>query len=214
MNLTQNLKPEKSISYEAGFRGRSESTRFEIVGFYNDYSDFISDTNLGTDASSGKDKYTKENINKAEIYGAEFSSTTMLDTAFGAPQGFYSKVSVAYAEGRDKDTGEHLDSVAPLTGNLGLGYDSLNSVFGGLLKVTMASSKDDWSNDEYKDAPGYTLVDLTAYYRPINDLTLRAGLFNAFDKKYWHYSDLERGNTPGSKMLIFILNQVATGVSV
>ena len=197
------LKPEKSISYEAGFRGRSESTRFEIVGFYNDYSDFISDTNLGTDASSGKDKYTKENINKAEIYGAEFSSTTMLDTAFGAPQGFYSKVSVAYAEGRDKDTGEHLDSVAPLTGNLGLGYDSLNSVFGGLLKVTMASSKDDWSNDEYKDAPGYTLVDLTAYYRPINDLTLRAGLFNAFDKKYWHYSDLERGNTPGSKNVDF-----------
>lgn len=190
------LKAEKSISYEAGFRGRNHSARFEIVGFYNDYSDFINDTNLGT--SGGKDVYSKENINKAEIYGAEFSSTVMLDKAFGAPQGIYTKLSVAYAEGRDKDTGDHLDSVAPLTGNLGFGYDSKNSEFGGLLNLTMAASKDDWSSDEYKDAPGYTLVDLTAYYRPISDLTLRAGLFNAFDKKYWHYSDLKKADTPNS----------------
>ncbi|MCW8336473.1 TonB-dependent receptor, partial [Vibrio paucivorans] len=25
---------------------------------------------------------------------------------------------------------------------------------------------------------------------PVTDLTLRAGLFNAFDKKYWTYNDL------------------------
>ncbi len=33
-------------------------------------------------------------------------------------------------------------------------------------------------------------MDLTAYYMPIKDLTLTAGLFNAFDKKYWTYQDV------------------------
>ena len=161
------LKPEKSTSYEAGFRGRNDSTRFEIVAFYNDYNDFINDSSLGT--IDGKDAYTKENISKAEIYGAEFSSTTMLDQAFGAPKGLYSKLSVAYAEGRDKETGDHLDSVAPLTGNIGLGYDSANFVYGGLLNISMAASKDDWSTSDNFVAPGYSLVDLTTYYRPIED---------------------------------------------
>lgn len=188
------LKPEKSTSYEAGFRGRNDSTRFEIVAFYNDYNDFINDSSLGT--IDGKDAYTKENISKAEIYGAEFSSTTMLDQAFGAPKGLYSKLSVAYAEGRDKETGDHLDSVAPLTGNIGLGYDSTNFVYGGLLNISMAASKDDWSTSDNFVAPGYSLVDLTTYYRPIEDLTLRAGLFNAFDKKYWLFSDVN-GRTQG-----------------
>ncbi|OEF27628.1 TonB-dependent hemoglobin/transferrin/lactoferrin family receptor [Vibrio rumoiensis] len=182
------LQPEKSTSYEIGFRGNNDSTRFEVVAFYNDYTNFISDVSLGT--IDGKDGYTKENINKAEIYGAEFSSTTMLDQAFGAPKGLYSKLSVAYAEGRDKDTGDHLDSVAPLTGNIGLGYDSTNFVYGGLINITMAASKDDWTTEDNFVTPGYSLVDLTTYYRPVQDLTLRAGLFNAFDKKYWLYSDV------------------------
>lgn len=54
----------------------------------------------------------------------------------------------------------------------------------------MTASKDNWSTDGVADVAGYTLVDLTGYYRPINDLTLRAGLFNAFDKKYWEYSNM------------------------
>lgn len=206
-----NLKPEKSTSYEAGFRGRNDSTRFEIVAFYNDYSDFINDVSLGT--IGGKDGYTKENINKAEIYGAEFSSTTMLDQAFGAPKGLYSRLSVAYAEGRDKETGDHLDSVAPLTGNIGLGYDSTNFVYGGLINITMAASKDDWTTSDNFVAPGYSLVDLTTYYRPMEDLTLRAGLFNAFDKKYWLFSDVN-GRTQGDNQDFYTQSGRNWGISL
>lgn len=206
-----NLKPEKSTSYEAGFRGRNDSTRFEIVAFYNDYSDFINDVSLGS--IGGKDGYTKENINKAEIYGAEFSSTTMLDQAFGAPKGLYSRLSVAYAEGRDKETGDHLDSVAPLTGNIGLGYDSTNFVYGGLINITMAASKDDWTTSDNFVAPGYSLVDLTTYYRPMEDLTLRAGLFNAFDKKYWLFSDVN-GRTQGDNQDFYTQSGRNWGISL
>lgn len=183
------LEAEKSLSYELGFRGQSQSVRFEVVGFYNDYSNFITDQYLG-DLDDGRQHFTRQNINKAEIYGAEFSSTVLLDQAFNAPSGLYSKLSVAYTEGRDKESGAHLDSVSPLTGNIGIGYDTANNKFGGLLNVTMSASKDDWETDDNFVAAGYTIVDLTTYYSPMQDLTLRAGLFNALDKKYWVYSDI------------------------
>ena len=38
--------------------------------------------------------------------------------------------------------------------------------------------------------PSATVIDLTAYYRPIKDLTLSAGLFNLTDRKYWKWSDV------------------------
>lgn len=192
-----NLKAEKSLAYEFGFRGYNNVGQFEVSAFYNDYSDFIDSSKVGT--QNGKDVYTTENISNAEIYGIEFASTVNLDAAFNAPRGLYSKFSVAYAEGRDKDSDEHLDSVAPLTGVAGIGYDSVDRIYGGLVNVTMVASKDNWSDDSVDDVAGYTIVDLTAYYRPINDLTLRAGLFNAFDKKYWVYSDMESGYSAASK---------------
>lgn len=192
------LKAEKSLAYELGFRGYSDVGRFEISAFYNDYSDFIDSHSTGEE-QDGKDVYTTENIANAEIYGIEFASTVNLDAAFNAPRGLYSKFSVAYAEGRDKDTDENIDSVAPLTGVVGVGYDSINRTFGGLVNVSMVASKDNWSDDEVEAVAGYTIVDLTAYYRPINDLTLRAGLFNAFDKKYWLYSEMNTTNFAASQ---------------
>ena len=184
------LDAEKSLAYELGFRGQHALGSFELTGFYNDYDDFIDQANIGTEVSTGKEIYTNQNISKAEIYGVEFSARLNLDEALSAPEGLYSKFSIAYAEGKNKDTGDHIDSVAPLNGVVGLGYDSLNNTYGGLLSVSMTASKDNWSTDGVADVAGYTLVDLTGYYRPINDLTLRAGLFNAFDKKYWEYSNM------------------------
>lgn len=73
---------------------------------------------------------------------------------------------------------------------IGLGYDNTDKTFGALVNYTMVASKDAWTEVDNVDAPSYSLLDVTAYYRPINDLTLRAGLFNAFDEKYWLYEDL------------------------
>ncbi|MFA0709531.1 TonB-dependent receptor, partial [Vibrio sp. 10N.222.48.A3] len=113
-----NLKAERSISYELGLRGNNEHARFELSTFYTDYSDFINQTKSGK--QGGKDVYTKENLDKVTIYGAELSSTINLDTLLDAPFGTYTRLAVAYADGEDKSTGKSIDSVAPLTGTLGL----------------------------------------------------------------------------------------------
>ena len=149
------------------------------------------------DDGKEKDHYTKVNIGSAEIYGVEFSSTFLLDEAFNAPKGSYSKFSIAYAEGYDKDSGKHIDSVAPLTSNFSLGYDQQSGLFGGKLNINMVASKDNWSESKIVSVPGYSVVDITAYYRPKTDLIIRAGLFNLLDKEYWLYDDLsgfESGN--------------------
>lgn len=200
-----NLEAEKSLSYEIGFRGQNDSAKFEIVGFFNDYKDFIATKSLDSKRVDGNGDpvphYTLENLDDAEIKGVEFTSTILLDKAFNAIDGTYLNLSVAYADGKDKQNNRSLDSVAPLTSVVGFGYDNLEYQFGGLINLTMVAAKNSWGGDddqgwidqggsEFFDAPGYGKVDLTAYYRPINDLTLRAGLFNAFDKKYWHYSDI------------------------
>ncbi|MCG6290402.1 TonB-dependent receptor domain-containing protein, partial [Vibrio vulnificus] len=112
------------------------------------------------------------------------------DEAINAPRGMYSKLTISYAKGKDKSTGKALDSVAPLTTVIGLGYDNHNRNFGGIANVTLVDSKDDWSDEDSFDSAGYGVMDIAVYYKPITDLTLRAGINNVFDKEYWTYQDV------------------------
>ncbi|WP_257286554.1 TonB-dependent hemoglobin/transferrin/lactoferrin family receptor [Endozoicomonas sp. SESOKO1] len=193
LNPNPDLKPEESNSYEIGLRGQNHLGNFELVGFYNDYTNFIDtdkEKNLVTEVTT----HTKVNVGSAEIYGAELSGMLYLDEAFDAPTGMYSRMSIAYVEGENGDNGGSLDTVAPLTTVVGIGYDAPSEIWGGALDVTHVSGKtgSDWS-EEHKDnvdAPAYTVVDLTAYYQPMENMMVRGGLFNALDEKYWLYQDV------------------------
>ncbi|MGF1681888.1 TonB-dependent hemoglobin/transferrin/lactoferrin family receptor [Photobacterium minamisatsumaniensis] len=189
------LKPEESQSYEVGVRAANRFGNLELSAFYNDYKNFIKSQ---TTMDGSVEVTTNENIDKARIYGSEFKGNLWLDEAFSAPMGTYARLSLAYLDGEDKETGETLNTIAPFTTVVGLGYDAPSENWGSAVTVTMVASKSgsDWEapeagEDANVDAPSYTVVDLTAYYRPMNDLTLRAGLFNAFDEKYWQYQDLD-----------------------
>lgn len=186
------LKPEESLAYELGLRANSKMGALELAVFYNDYTNFIQSSTV---TANGLDITSNENIDEAEIYGAEFKGSLWLDEVFGAPMGSYARLSVAYLDGENKRSGESLDSIAPLTSVVGVGYDAPDASWGSALNVTLVADKseDDWaaSPEPNVKAPGYAVVDLTAYYRPITDLTLRAGLFNALDKQYWQYQNLE-----------------------
>ncbi|MGD8108939.1 TonB-dependent hemoglobin/transferrin/lactoferrin family receptor [Vibrio sp. TRT 17S01] len=177
------LEAEESLSYELGFRGENQRLQYEVSAFYNDYKNFITSDKIGEEAD--KDVITMENLDEAEIYGAEFATTVL------GPQGIYSRLSLAYAKGKDKKTGHQLDSVAPFTANIGIGYTANSEKYGALLNYKWVAKKDEWQDEDNIDAPSYNIVDLTAYYRPMQDMTLRAGLFNVFDEKYWLYKDLK-----------------------
>ena len=200
------LKAEESNSYELGMRLGNQFVAMELAGFYNDYSNFIEErTDKTTNPAYPDGTVTKVNVGKAEIYGVEFAGTLYLDEAFGAPTGLYSRLSITYADGKNKDTDDSLDSVAPLTTVVGLGYDAPSETWGGALDVTHVASKSgsDWSteNKDNVPAPSYTLVDLTAYYQPSENMVVRGGLFNAFDEKYWLYQDISGTSVTDSEGL-------------
>ncbi|BBH44555.1 TonB-dependent receptor [Pseudomonas sp. KU43P] len=188
------LEPEKSKSYETGLRGNFDAGNFSAAVFYNKYRDFIDEdavqsANLGT-------TFQANNIKHATIKGAEVKGRLNLDH-FGAPQGLYTQGSIAYAHGRNDDNGQPLNSVNPLTGVFGLGYEQPN--YGGLLSWTLVKRKTrvddttffapDGASSQFR-TPGYGVLDLTGFYKVTDDVTVNAGLYNLADKKYWQWDDV------------------------
>ncbi|MEX3773453.1 TonB-dependent receptor [Pseudomonas sp. MYb118] len=188
------LEPEKSQGYETGLRGNFEQGSFDVAVFYNKYRDFINEDAV----TPGYDEPTFQsaNIKHATIKGAEIKGRLNLD-AFGAPQGLYTQGSVAYAYGRNNDNGEPINSVNPLTGVFGLGYDQDN--YGGLLSWTLVKRKDRVDDSNFKSpdgvssqfkTPGFGVLDLSAYYKVTDDVTVSGGVYNLTDKKYWLWDDV------------------------
>ena len=195
------LEPEKSKSYETGLRGNFDAGSFDVAVFYNKYRDFINEDAI----TPGYDdlKFQANNIKHATIKGAEVKGRLNLD-AFGAPQGLYTRGSVAYAHGRNEDTGQPINSVNPLTAVMGLGYEQQN--YGALVSWTLVKSKDqvddtsyfapDGTSKQFK-SPGYGVVDLTGFYKVTKDVTVNAGLYNLTDKKYWNWDDVRGYDSVG-----------------
>ncbi|MBV4504832.1 TonB-dependent hemoglobin/transferrin/lactoferrin family receptor [Pseudomonas sp. BW13M1] len=190
------LEPEKSKSYETGLRGNFDAGNFDVAVFYNKYRDFINEeavqsTNLGT-------SFQANNIKHATIKGAEVKGRLNLDR-FGAPEGLYTVGSIAYAYGRNDDTGQPLNSVNPLTGVFGLGYEQVD--YGTQLSWTVVKRKNrvddtkffapDGSSSNFR-TPGYGVLDLTGFYRITDDLTVNGGIYNLADKKYWQWDDVRK----------------------
>jgi hemoglobin/transferrin/lactoferrin receptor protein len=194
------LEPEKSRSIETGLRGYFDTGSFELALFYNKYRDFI-DENALTPGYS-ETTVQSNNIKHATIRGAEAKGRLNLGP-LGAPAGLYTQGSLAYAHGRNDDTGEPLNSVNPLTAVVGLGFEQAR--YGALVSWTLAKRKTrvDESTFNTPDGgalfrtPGFGILDLTGHYRLADDLTLNAGLYNLTDKNYWLWDNVRGYDSVG-----------------
>lgn len=191
------LKAEENLAYEIGIRYNTTTTNLTLATYFNDYKNFIEDKMVSPSDPNhdGKEVWTKVNVAKAKIYGAEFKVNWDLAQLMSTPQGFKAGLSFNYSEGEDKETGESIDSVAPLSGVASFGYDAPNELYGSQLRISAVAGKSgkDWSNANDVDnvkAPGYVKADITAYYQPLDNLMIHMGLFNVTDIKYWDYMDL------------------------
>ncbi|NMX61076.1 TonB-dependent receptor [Pseudomonas sp. WS 5079] len=191
-----NLKPETSKSYETGIRGNFDAGNFDVAVFYNNYRDFIDEDNAALGPTGTI--FQPGNIKRATIKGMEVKGRLNLD-AFGAPQGLYTKGAIAYAHGRNDETGQPLNSVNPLKGVFGLGYDQ--DTYGALVSWTLVKKQNRVdsatfftptgikANGPFK-TPGFGIVDLTGFYKVTDELTVNGGLYNLTDKKYWNWDDV------------------------
>lgn len=193
-----NLAPESSDSFEAGVRFNTAPANLEFLVFYNDYDNFIDEVTLPFDPQYPYGVYQQKNLAGVVIKGAEFKGALYLEELVQNLRGFELHTAIAYAEGTQKVDGveKPLDSVAPLSGVIGLRYDAPNKRWGSELQLTAAKgkSRSDISSENPFVPAGFGVVDLTAYYQVNDDLRLDAGIFNLTNKDY-HTWDEARGKT-------------------
>jgi hemoglobin/transferrin/lactoferrin receptor protein len=94
--------------------------------------------------------------------------------------------------GENRDTDGPLNSVDPLKGVLGFGFDESRGRWGVELVGTAVRHKTDIdaSAGSQFATPGYVTVDLLAHANFFDSLRLNFGVFNLLDRKYWEWSDV------------------------
>lgn len=204
-----NLTPETSNSFEVGLRTDNRLGSAEITTFYNTYDDFIERQSKGIrwEGFVPVTQFQYENLSEATIKGVEVKSQLLLDEVLDAPTGSRLNISAAWSQGEGGERGaeQPLNSIAPLTAVIGLGYDAPAGNWGSDLHWTLVAGKDESDisqgdtaagdmnengSGEQFATPGYGLLDLTVYYKPHENVTINAGVFNITDKEYWSWDDV------------------------
>lgn len=196
-----NLNPEISHGWELGMDvGDTErGAHFSVYDTrYKDYIDRIVYTKTAPgrdprwDANGYGTVHHYANRSRVRIYGAEARA----HWAFN--DNWYTWGSLAWANGKDQDRDTYLNSVAPLKAIAALGYrteqwgaESIVTVVERRSKVEYPEATASQKTPDFK-APGYGLLDLTAWWKPaaVKGVRLQAGVYNVFDKKYWNALDV------------------------
>lgn len=186
------LRPETSESIEAGLRYERGAIRVDLTAFHADYENFISQEVVsGGFTPANPAIYQFVNLDRAEVKGAEARIE-------GKAGGFTGTLALSYAEGDviDPDGARSpLSTIDPFKLVVGAGYRDADGRFGGQLIATHSAQKDVEATTGLCSGacfrPGaFTILDATAFFRVTGGLTLRAGVFNLFDRKYAWWNDV------------------------
>ncbi len=180
------LKSEFSDSYELGIRHNNDFVNVEASVFYSDFKDFIDTASDFSDPSYPYGIYYRDNIAEATIKGFEVTSTFETSQLI---EGSWATLAISNSQGEDGD-GNALVSVTPWTAAFSFNYDSSDDFWGLSLRVKhySAASASDFDETAQYIPDAESIVDLTAYVRPMDGLTLRAGVYNLTDEKWYRWS--------------------------
>lgn len=144
-----------------------------------------------------------QNIDKARIRGLELTGRLNVDKVVSfVPEGWKLFGSLGYA--KSKLSGDNsLLSTQPLKVIAGIDYESPSEKWGVFSRLTYLGAKkvkdaqytvyerDRWSDPLEKRVKDYPWLNKSAYvfdmygfYKPVKNLTLRAGVYNLFNRKY------------------------------
>lgn len=144
-----------------------------------------------------------QNIDKARIRGLELTGRLNVDKVVSfVPEGWKLFGSLGYA--KSKLSGDNsLLSTQPLKVIAGIDYESPSEKWGVFSRLTYLGAKkvkdaqytvyerDRWSDPLEKRVKDYPWLNKSAYvfdmygfYKPVKNLTLRAGMYNLFNRKY------------------------------
>ncbi|MEW6389903.1 MAG: TonB-dependent hemoglobin/transferrin/lactoferrin family receptor [Pseudomonadota bacterium] len=193
------LKPETSRTLEAGFRLHRDRWRVAVTGFTGEYDDFIEQVQVsGNFTPANPAVYQYVNLSGVKISGAEAKGS------FDLGAGLTAKAAVSYARGASRTDGVNtpLASIDPVKITGGVNYRAPSGRFGGELSVIHSDRKSAGragvtcpgtggsSANNCFMPPSFTVADLTGWWAVTDAVTVRAGVFNLTDEKYWWWSDM------------------------
>jgi hemoglobin/transferrin/lactoferrin receptor protein len=184
------LEAETSRGFEAGLRGRHASLDWSVTAYRTDYRDLIvSRAPLPCPGdprcvATAPITFQSQNVTRARIVGIEARAQARIAREWSA------RLGAAASRGDDETRGVPLNSIDPPKLVAGLAWEAASA--GAQLHVTYVARKDriDASAGTLYATPAFTVVDLTGHLALGRHLTLTAGVFNLFDRKYWLWSDV------------------------
>lgn len=181
------LDPVRNNQADLGLKYSGD--RFVVNGsiFYSDLRDYITLVQIPDPDGPGTGTLSKargyDNVD-ARIWGGEASAQASL------PFDLYLLGSLAYTEGKNRDSGEPLAEIPPLSGSLGLRYD-IDSFF---VEITerFADRQDrvDPLLDE-EETSGWGVTDIKSGVH-LDKWSIYAGVNNLFDKYYFSHLSYQR----------------------
>lgn len=213
------LKAERSFNQSLALQADGLAGQFALQLYRTQYKDFLYERetagwrlNQNCDSRCSSPYYRTlfqqaVNIDKAKIEGVEVRGQLNLDQIAGfIPQGFNVMGAVGYSKGKLYATDESLLSIQPIKVILGAGYDDPQDRWGIQTRWTylgQKKAKDAQILTYYYDRNGGTatypflnksavLFDTYGFIKAGKNLTLRAGVYNLFNRKY-HTWDALRG---------------------
>ena len=179
---TSNLKPEKSINTELGYKYISKRWNLNIAAFYISLKDIITRVKSEGQTIDGYAVYNKQNIEAAYIKGAEFSFSYAINAAIL----FQSNATYTYGQNLTKQ--EPMRRIPPFFGQSNIvwskkGYEiMLSHQFAGQQDRLSQGDKDD-NRIGKLGTPEWNVFNLMSsyYYKKIK---LNVGMFNILNEKY------------------------------
>ncbi len=187
-----NLKAEHANSKELGIRGQIGGLSYALTAFDNRYDDFISQQVVkGVGTPNNPLIFQFINLSKAHIRGTEARAQWQIDAHWLAHLG----LSRLHGESEVNGKSIALETINPGKLIAGLRYEGAH--FGGQIQAQHHAAKpaaDIAPVGRPASAgfapPAYTLVNLSAYWKLDERLSLTARIDNLFDRKYWRWSDV------------------------
>ena len=185
-----NLKPEISHQLELGLHWKQGDIDFSPRLFYRKVRDYIQgvpatntagiavatmmQTSLGV--ASPLPPLQFANVD-ATLYGLDTGLDWRLDRHWSL------QASLSYVRGRRDDVSDNLYRISPLSGSLATRYQT--EVWSATAEILFADQQDQVASvNNEPQTPGYGVVNLSGTYRINQNVDLKAGVSNLFDKLY------------------------------
>ncbi|MDO5073374.1 MAG: TonB-dependent hemoglobin/transferrin/lactoferrin family receptor [Neisseria animaloris] len=207
-----NLKDERSRNVELGVDWHGKWGNLKLSGFRTRYKNFIDFVYIGgkqhetlnADGNIVKENwisptYQNRNRNNAVVKGLELQGQWKLDS-IGLPQGTYTNLAASYIKG-SADGGVPLNALQPFNAVWGIGYKQPDNRWSAGTNISYFARKKAKDTSRAYDNPhepwpfvrhsrNVFLVDLIGHYQFGKHVSLRGGVFNLFDKKYYTWDSL------------------------